>query len=125
MSASLVETVDIEAPVAVAWALWSDVTRWPTFLSHVRLVERLDEPEKRWKFRKGDLDDRALWDDYQQAFHDALATTSTDDAPWYVVPGNRKWVRNLVVAEILHHHLKQIDPHFPPVEDGTEGIVVE
>ena len=90
-----------------------------------RMQERIDDPEKRWKFRKGDLDDRALWDDYQRAFHDALDKTSTDDAPWYVVPSNRKWVRNLVVAEILHHHLEQIDPQFPPVEEGVEGLVVE
>jgi polyphosphate kinase 2 (PPK2 family) len=89
------------------------------------MQDRIDDPEKRWKFRQGDLDDRLLWDDYQQAFHEALGETSTADAPWYVVPANRKWVRNLVVAEILHHHLAAIDPQFPPVEEGTEGLVVE
>ena len=90
-----------------------------------RMQDRIDDPEKRWKFRQGDLDDRRLWDDYQQAFHEALSETSTADAPWYVVPANRKWVRNLVVAEILHHHLAAIDPQFPPVEEGIEGLVVE
>jgi PPK2 family polyphosphate:nucleotide phosphotransferase len=90
-----------------------------------RLQDRIDDPEERWKFRAGDLDDRALWDDYQRAFRDAIRETSTDDAPWYVVPGDRKWVRNLVVAKILRHHLERIDPHYPPAEEGVEGTVVE
>lgn len=89
-----------------------------------RLQDRVDDPDERWKFRKGDLDDRALWGDYMKAFDDALEQTSTDDCPWYVVPADRKWVRNLVVAKILRHHLEAIDPQYPePVED-IEGIVV-
>jgi len=89
-----------------------------------RLQDRVDDPTERWKFRKGDLDDRALWDDYQAAFTDALRETSTAEAPWYVVPADRKWVRNLLVAEILRHHLRLIDPHYPEPEEGVEGIVV-
>ncbi len=89
-----------------------------------RLQDRIDSPDERWKFRKGDLDDRALWDDYMAAFRDALRTTSTDDAPWYVVPADRKWARNLAVARILRHHLEQLDPQFPAAEDGIEGLVV-
>lgn len=89
-----------------------------------RMQDRVDDPTERWKFRKGDLDDRALWDDYQSAFRDALRETSTANAPWYVVPADRKWVRNLVVAKILRHHLRVIDPGFPPAEDDIEGIVV-
>jgi PPK2 family polyphosphate:nucleotide phosphotransferase len=89
-----------------------------------RLQDRVDDPDERWKFRLGDLDDRALWDDYQQAFRDAIRETTTDDAPWYVVPADRKWVRNLVVARILRHHLEAIDPQYPQPEDGIEGVVV-
>jgi PPK2 family polyphosphate:nucleotide phosphotransferase len=90
-----------------------------------RMQDRVDDPTKRWKFRMGDLDDRAMWDDYMQAYAEALSETSKPDAPWYVVPANRKWVRNLVVAEILLHHLSQIDPQFPPAEPGIEGLVIE
>jgi PPK2 family polyphosphate:nucleotide phosphotransferase len=90
-----------------------------------RLQDRIDDPSERWKFRRGDLDERARWDDYMEAFQDALAQTSTDHAPWYVVPGDRKWVRNLVVARILHHHLSGVDCRYPPPEPGLEGLVVE
>lgn len=90
-----------------------------------RLQDRIDSPDEVWKFRKGDLDDRKLWDDYLTAFEDALTETSTDDAPWYVVPADRKWVRNRIVARILRHHLEQIDPQYPPAEEDVEGIVVE
>lgn len=90
-----------------------------------RMQDRIDDPDERWKFRLGDLDDRNLWDDYQIAFRDAIRKTATDDAPWYVVPADRKWVRNLVVAKILRHHLERIDPQYPPAEEGIEGLVVE
>lgn len=90
-----------------------------------RLQDRVDDPDERWKFRIGDLDDRALWDDYQEAFRDAIRETTTDDAPWYVVPADRKWVRNLVVAQILRHHLTAIDPQYPPADEGLDAVVVE
>ena len=90
-----------------------------------RMQDRVDDPHERWKFRLGDLDDRKLWDDYQLAFRDAIRKTATADAPWYVVPADRKWVRNLVVAKILRHHLERIDPQYPSSEEGIEGIVVE
>lgn len=89
-----------------------------------RLQERVDNPEKRWKFRLGDLDDRKLWPAYQQAYRDALVRTSTPGAPWYVVPADRNWVRNLAVAKILLHHLEQMKPKLPPEEDGIVGLVV-
>jgi PPK2 family polyphosphate:nucleotide phosphotransferase len=91
----------------------------------LRMQDRIDDPDERWKFRTGDLDDRALWDDYQLAFRDALRETSTPAAPWYVVPADRKWVRNLVVARILQHHLRAIDPQYPPAEEGIDGLVVK
>ena len=90
-----------------------------------RLQERIDDPEKRWKFRAGDLDDRKLWPKYQQAYHDAIERTTTATAPWYVVPADRNWVRNLAVAKILLHHLEKLDPKLPPPEEGIEGRVVE
>lgn len=89
-----------------------------------RLQDRVDDPDERWKFRMGDLDDRALWDDYRAAFRDAIRETTADDTPWYVVPADRKWVRNLVVAKILRHHLEHIDPQYPPAEEDIHGTVV-
>jgi PPK2 family polyphosphate:nucleotide phosphotransferase len=89
-----------------------------------RLQDRIDSPDERWKFRLGDLDDRKLWPEYMRAYRDALARTSTPDAPWYVIPGDRKWVRNLTVARILRHTLERLDPQFPEPEPGIEGVVV-
>jgi PPK2 family polyphosphate:nucleotide phosphotransferase len=89
-----------------------------------RLQDRIDSPDERWKFRLGDLDDRALWPEYMKAYRDALAETSTAVAPWYVVPGDRKWVRNLAVAHLLRDALERIDPQYPEPEEGIEGVVV-
>ena len=90
-----------------------------------RFQDRIDSPDERWKFRRGDLDDRALWPEYMAAYRDALARTSTADAPWYVVPADRKWVRNLAVAHILRHALDaSCDPQYPPPEPGLEGSKV-
>ncbi len=90
-----------------------------------RLQDRLDSPDEQWKFRLGDLEDRKLWPQYMLAYRDALGRTSTADAPWYVVPGDRKWVRNLTVARILRHTLERLDPQYPKPEEGIEGLVVE
>ena len=89
-----------------------------------RLQNRLDQPDKTWKFNKGDLDDRALWDKFEEAYAEALTKTSTEAAPWFVVPSNRKWYRNLVVSSILIETLKRMDPHHPDPEPGLEGLVV-
>ena len=91
-----------------------------------RLQARLDDPTKRWKFRLGDLDERKRWDRYQEAYTDALEKCSTDAAPWYVVPADRKWVRNLVVSEILAATLEDLDPQYPPVDPEVPAdLVVE
>ena len=90
----------------------------------LRLQDRVDSPDERWKFRLGDLEDRALWDEYQRAFRDAMRATSADAAPWYVVPGDRKWVRDLAVARILRGALERLDPRYPEPEEGIEGLVV-
>ena len=89
-----------------------------------RLQARLDEPDKRWKFNKEDLEDRKLWDQFQEAYAEAIARTSTDAAPWFVVPADRKWYRNLVVASILIQTLERMDPRFPDPEPGLERLTV-
>ena len=89
-----------------------------------RLQERLDVPEKNWKFEEGDLVPRARWDDYMEAFEDAINETSTDDAPWYAIPANRKWYRNLVVSEILIQTLEGLEMSFPPAPEGLDGLVI-
>ena len=78
-----------------------------------RLLARLDDPAKRWKYNPGDVDERARWDDYQQAYQDALTKCSTPAAPWYVVPANRKWYRNWAVATLLRQAFADIDPQYP------------
>jgi len=85
-----------------------------------RFEERLERPDKRWKFRAGDLDDRALWGDYMKAYSDALEKTSTEDAPWYVVPADRKWARNVCIARILRRHLERIDPQYPEPDSDID-----
>ncbi len=90
-----------------------------------RLQARLDNPNKRWKFSKGDLSERKRWDDYQQAYEAALTRCNTEHAPWNIIPSDRKWNRNLTVSKILHDTLLGLDPQFPPNEEGLDGIVVE
>lgn len=89
-----------------------------------RLEARLRKPDKHWKFSSGDLAERARWDDYQAAFEEAINETSTEQAPWYVVPANHKWFRNLVIARNIAATLEQLDPQYPPSEEGLEDIVV-
>jgi len=80
-----------------------------------RLLARLDDPEKNWKFNAGDLSERKRWDDYTAAYQDALAFTSTAWAPWYVVPADRKPARDLLIAEVLLEKLEGMNPVYPPV----------
>ena len=89
-----------------------------------RFQDRIDDPAERWKFRLGDLEDRKLWPQFREAYTDALRETSTEESPWYVVPADRKWVRNLVVAKILTKALEEMDPQLPPPEEGIEGLRV-
>jgi len=83
-----------------------------------RLLDRINTPEKQWKFNPGDIEERKLWPDYMKAYEDALNETSTDWAPWYVVPSDHNWVRNMVVAGIIADALKKMNPQYPqPVEN--------
>lgn len=89
-----------------------------------RFQDRLDEPDKHWKFDRDDLNKRRLWDDYQLAFQDMLNNCSTKSAPWYAIPGDQKWYRNLAIMRILVDTLRQMDPQYPQAEDLT-GITID
>lgn len=90
-----------------------------------RLQERLDRKDKNWKFNPGDLDDRALWDDYQKQYERVLNATSTDHAPWYVIPADSKSSRNLVIIQLLIHTLKSMDLRYPKVDTSSWPKAVE
>ena len=90
-----------------------------------RFQARLDEPHKRWKFSQADLDVRSKWDDYRVAYEEAITRTSTADAPWYVIPADRKWYRNWAVLNILVAALEEMDPQFPEPEAGLDDLVIE
>jgi PPK2 family polyphosphate:nucleotide phosphotransferase len=85
-----------------------------------RLEARLHNPEKRWKFNPNDLAERKLWSKYQAAYEDAISATSTDYAPWYVVPANRKWYRNYVVADVVVTALEKMKLKYPPLPPGID-----
>ena len=78
-----------------------------------RLLERIDDPSKNWKFRSGDLDDRAKWKAFMSAYSEAMAETSRDCAPWYVIPADHKWYARALVAEIVVKTLEELDLAFP------------
>jgi len=90
-----------------------------------RLRARLAEPDKNWKFSSADLAERAHWDRYQEVYRDAIAATSTEQAPWYVVPADRKWYRNLAVATILVRTLEGLDMAYPEAEADLDSVVID
>ena len=90
-----------------------------------RLQARLDEPHKRWKFSLGDLEERKLWPEYIKAYEVVLSKTSTEWAPWYIVPANRKWYRNLVVGTIMVQTLEGLKMCYPQPEEDLDGVVIE
>ena len=83
-----------------------------------RLEDRLRDPKKQWKLGPDDLEDRKRWDDFQHAYDDALTKCNTAHAPWHIVPADKKWYRNLVVARIVRKTLEQLDPKFPPFDSS-------
>ncbi|MBD2039981.1 polyphosphate kinase 2 family protein [Microcoleus sp. FACHB-672] len=89
-----------------------------------RLESRIEDPDKHWKFSSNDLKERQFWDDYQAAFEDMINNCSTAYAPWYIVPANNKWYRNLVVARVIADTLEAMNPQYPPAEIGLENIVI-
>ena len=90
-----------------------------------RLQERLDNPAKHWKFDPADLEDRERWLDYQAAFEEAINETSTDESPWYVVPADRKWFRDAIVAKVTVDTLELMNPQYPAGPDNLDQFRVE
>ncbi len=90
-----------------------------------RFQDRLDEPSKRWKFSRGDLDKRRQWPDYMAVYEDALSHCSTEQAPWWVIPADQKWYRNLAIARILVGTLRRMELDFPDPEEGLDEIRIE
>ena len=89
-----------------------------------RLQDRVDDPEKRWKFRHADLDVRSRFDEYVAAYEDVIEQTSSEHAPWNVVPADRNWVKATAVATLLVDALERIDPKLPEPEEGLEGLQI-
>jgi PPK2 family polyphosphate:nucleotide phosphotransferase len=85
-----------------------------------RQLARLDDPTKHWKFNPGDIDDAHLWDDYLDAYNDAVNKCNTDAAPWHVIPADRKWHRNLAVTQLLVDHLEALDLRWPSASFDVE-----
>ncbi|ADR37448.1 Polyphosphate:AMP phosphotransferase [Oceanithermus profundus DSM 14977] len=107
-------------------------TRIVKFFLHIskdeqkrRLEARLENPRKHWKFNPADLSERARWGDYAAAYAEALSRTSSDRAPWYAVPADRKWQRNRIVAQVLVDALEAMDPRFPRVDFDPASVRVE
>ncbi|MFE2097563.1 polyphosphate kinase 2 family protein [Streptomyces sp. NPDC059468] len=91
----------------------------------IRFLKRIDVPERNWKFSPADVRERARWDDYQRAFSQMLSATSTEWAPWYVVPADRKWFARVCAAAVVAHTLIEIDPQYPQVSDETRRGLAE
>jgi PPK2 family polyphosphate:nucleotide phosphotransferase len=90
-----------------------------------RLQERIDDPAKNWKFRHSDLEARAQWEAYQSCYEEVIGATSTEWAPWYVVPADHKWVRDVAVAALLVDVFERLDPRIPEPEGDLRGVVVD
>ena len=90
-----------------------------------RFLERVNEPDKNWKFSAADARERQYWDEYQEAYSQMLSHTSTEWAPWYVVPADRKWFARICVSAILAHTLMSIDPKFPVLDDAGKAALDE
>jgi PPK2 family polyphosphate:nucleotide phosphotransferase len=89
-----------------------------------RFQDRVDDPTKSWKFRPGDVAERKFWDDYTAAFEEMLTETSTDFAPWYLVPSNRNWLRNLAISEIVADAIDELNPQYPAPVPGIVGLKI-
>lgn len=88
-----------------------------------RLLARLEEPDKNWKYNPGDVDERQLWDQYQEAYQVALTRCSTGYAPWYVIPADRKWHRDWLLAHLVAETLREMNPQYPPVDYDVQAEI--
>jgi len=109
--------------------LAADGLIWIKIMLHIsyeeqrkRLLARLDDPTKRWKFNPADLNDRDRWHEFQRAYTEMLARCDTRQAPWYVVPADRKWYRNWAISQILLAHLSDLDLKYPDVELDLDSL---
>jgi len=89
-----------------------------------RFESRLRDPGKGWKFSRDDLEKRQRWDDYMQAYEEALSRCSTSWAPWYVIPADHKWYRNLLISQIIVEALEKLDMHYPPPPEDAAEITI-
>lgn len=89
-----------------------------------RLESRLEDPNKRWKFSINDVQERRFWNEYQLAYEDAINNCSTEYAPWYVIPANKKWYRNLLIARAIADTLEAMNPQYPPETEGLGSISI-
>jgi polyphosphate kinase 2 (PPK2 family) len=90
-----------------------------------RFLRRIDEQERNWKFSPADIRERQHWDAYQKAFAEVLSNTSTEHAPWYVIPADRKWLMRLSAAAVILDQLARIDPKFPVIDDAARTAMLE
>ena len=90
-----------------------------------RFQARIDDPAKHWKFNHDDLKKRQLWDDYEAAHEEMLNQCTTKHAPWYVIPADQKWYRNLAIAQVLVDTLQRMDPRYPEADAGISDVVIE
>lgn len=90
-----------------------------------RLQARIDDPNEHWKFNLNDLEERKKWDQYVEAYEEAITRCNTPHAPWYIIPSEKKWYRNLLVSELLRRKLEELNPKFPDGVKSYQGIVVE
>jgi PPK2 family polyphosphate:nucleotide phosphotransferase len=90
-----------------------------------RLQDRLDDPNKRWKFSTFDVSERKLWPEYIKAYEDVLEKTSTDWAPWYLVPANHNWFRDVIISSVIVNTLEKLDMHYPPLAKDLKSIVIK
>ncbi|WP_316829529.1 polyphosphate kinase 2 family protein [Pedobacter aquatilis] len=90
-----------------------------------RFLDRIEDPTKNWKFSSGDIKERALWDDYMKAYEDAINETATKDAPWHVIPADKKWFARLAISEIIEDKLKSLNIKFPVLDDVEQAKLAE
>ena len=90
-----------------------------------RFLARIETPEKNWKFSAGDAKERGFWDDYMRAFEDALVNTSTKNAPWYVIPADKKWFTRVAVSEIIIQKMESLDLQYPKINDAQRQGLLE
>lgn len=90
-----------------------------------RFLDRINDPAKNWKFSMGDVRERALWNDYMHAYEQAIAATSSAEAPWYVVPADEQWESRAIVCALVRHELERMDPHWPVLDADTKAGLAE